>query len=243
MYYVYEWFIVETGEIIYVGKGTRNRYKVRKHNRFFDDMINRFECSSRIIKTFETEKEAFDYEFERVLELKMQGQCVCNLQSGGFGGSTGWWNDERKQWYSEHNAMKDQAQRKRMSENNPMKNKDIAIRVGEKHKRKVCVGDKIYDGLQNASDAYNVSPQLFLYWLDRGYTNKKEQCYYFGTTPKELKILDHGSTVKRSIMVDGIKYNSIREAARIIDCNGSYLSKALRKNKPIKGHICSYCDE
>ena len=29
MYYVYEFFIVETGEIIYVGKGTGLRYKMR----------------------------------------------------------------------------------------------------------------------------------------------------------------------------------------------------------------------
>lgn len=27
MFYVYEWYIVETGEIFYVGKGCKNRYK------------------------------------------------------------------------------------------------------------------------------------------------------------------------------------------------------------------------
>ena len=32
MYYVYEWYNVDTGEILYVGKGTGNRYKV-KHGR------------------------------------------------------------------------------------------------------------------------------------------------------------------------------------------------------------------
>lgn len=53
MYYVYEWFIVETGEVIYVGKGTGRRYKVRKHNRLFNEMIRRFECDSRIVKEFE----------------------------------------------------------------------------------------------------------------------------------------------------------------------------------------------
>lgn len=26
-YYVYEWYIVETGEVFYLGKGCRNRYK------------------------------------------------------------------------------------------------------------------------------------------------------------------------------------------------------------------------
>ena len=40
MYYVYEWYVKETGEIFYVGKGTKNRYKVKKHNRFFNDFIN-----------------------------------------------------------------------------------------------------------------------------------------------------------------------------------------------------------
>lgn len=242
MYYVYEWFIVETGEIIYVGKGTRNRYKVRKHNRFFNDMIKRFECSSRIIKTFETEKEAFDYEFERVLELKIQGQCVCNIHSGGYGGTTECWSNERRQKYSECNVMRDQRQRERMSNNNPMKDQSVAKRVGEKHKKKICVDDRIYDGLQDVSVAYNVSPQLFLYWLERGYTNKKEQCYYLGTSPKELLVLKHGNTVKRAIMIDGIRYESIREAAKAIDCNCSYLSKALRKNKPIKGHSCCYSE-
>lgn len=36
MFYVYEWFIKETNEVIYVGKGKGKRYKVRKHNRLFD---------------------------------------------------------------------------------------------------------------------------------------------------------------------------------------------------------------
>lgn len=34
MYYVYEWFVIETDEIFYVGKGTGRRFKVRKHNKF-----------------------------------------------------------------------------------------------------------------------------------------------------------------------------------------------------------------
>ena len=55
MFYVYEWYVVESGEIFYVGKGTRNRYKVRKHNKFFNDFITRYNCDSRIIKEFKTE--------------------------------------------------------------------------------------------------------------------------------------------------------------------------------------------
>ena len=29
MFYVYEWFNVNSGVVIYVGKGTKRRYKVR----------------------------------------------------------------------------------------------------------------------------------------------------------------------------------------------------------------------
>ena len=240
MYYVYEWYIEETGEIIYVGKGTRNRYKARKHNNFFNDMITRFRCSSRIVREFETEEEAFNYEYDRINEFKAKGQCVCNLANGGYGGNTKWWTDERRQWYSEHNAMKSEIQRKRMSVNNPMKNRDVVARVVEKKKRKVCVENRTYDSLLEVSKAYNVSPQLFLYWIERGYTNRQERCFYYGETPTEIKILGHGNTAKIMVLVDGIRYNSIREAAAAIGCNGSYLSKALRKNKPVKGHTCSY---
>ena len=55
-FYVYEWFIIETKEIFYVGKGCRNRYKVRKHNKLFNSILENNNCASRIIMYFETEK-------------------------------------------------------------------------------------------------------------------------------------------------------------------------------------------
>ena len=88
MYYVYEWFIVDTNEVIYVGKGSNKRYKVRKHNRFFNDMIKKYKCESRIIKRFKNEEDAFNYEYKRINELREIGQCVCNIYDGGFGGTT-----------------------------------------------------------------------------------------------------------------------------------------------------------
>ena len=139
MFYVYEWFIIETGEIIYVGKGCNRRYKVTKHNKFFNDMIKRYKCESRIIKTFDIEKEAFDYEFQRILELKNIGQCVCNIYNGGFGGTTNWWTDELQEKYSKNNIMKTNKYRERMKINNPMSNPDIAEKTNGKKRRKVII--------------------------------------------------------------------------------------------------------
>ena len=59
MFYVYEWYIVDTGEIIYVGKGFRNRYKCRKHNRIFAEFLKRYNCESRIVKYFEKEEDGY----------------------------------------------------------------------------------------------------------------------------------------------------------------------------------------
>jgi hypothetical protein len=106
MFYVYEWYIENNNEIFYVGKGSKNRYKVRKHNKFFNDFIKRFKCNSRIIKTFENEEDAFRYEFERITELKTIGQCVCNIHGGGFGGTVDSWTEEKRERYSKYNVMK-----------------------------------------------------------------------------------------------------------------------------------------
>lgn len=241
MFYVYEWYVKETGEIIYVGKGTRNRYKVRKHNRMFDDYIRRIDCESRIVKTFDDEKAAFNYESERMSELKSQGQCVCNINKGGKGGSVSWWDDELRERYSKNNVMKSAEQRKRMSENNPMKNHDVAKKVGEKHRRKICVEDRVYDGLFAVADAYNVSQQNFLYWLERGYTNDHERCYYYGEKPKDFIIRNHSCNKERKpVIIDGVFYESTKKASIAVGGTSSALSKSLRNGKTFKGHECHY---
>ena len=126
MYYVYEWYVKKTNEIIYVGKGVNNRYKVKKHNKFFNDFITRNECESRIIEYFDDEKEAFLYEAERIEELQKIGMCKCNIYGGGTGGTTNWWTEERKIEYSKNNVMKSEKQRNRMKNNNPMFDKELS---------------------------------------------------------------------------------------------------------------------
>ena len=131
MFYVYEWYNVDTNEIFYVGKGCRERYKQTiKRNKLFQEYYKNNNCNSRIIKYFEKEEDAFKYENERILELKEIGQCFCNLDNGGKGGVNFIWTDEMKEYQPKYNPMKDEKQKERMSKNNPMKNPDIAKRVG-----------------------------------------------------------------------------------------------------------------
>lgn len=178
MYYVYEWFVKETNEVIYVGKGTGRRYLVRKHNKFFNDFIKRVECDSRIIKEFKLEQDAFAFEYERVNQLKDIGQCVCNIYEGGRGGVTEWWTDELRVKYSKQNVMKSKKQRKRMSVNNPMKNPKVASRVAAKKSRAVIIDGKEYPSVKIAAQEIGVIPETIRKWCVRGMNFNNQICAY-----------------------------------------------------------------
>lgn len=152
MFYVYEWFIKDTNEVIYVGKGSNNRYKVRKHNLMFNEFLKRFNCDSRIVKYYDDEESAFQGESDRIAELKAIGQCVCNINTGGRGGLSETWTPERRRKHSKNNIMKSQEQRDRMSKQNPMKNPEVAMRVGKKHRKAVIVDGHYFDSVTSAAE-------------------------------------------------------------------------------------------
>lgn len=243
MFYVYEWFIVKTGEIIYVGKGCRRRYKVTKHNKFFNEMIKRFECDSRIVKTFQNEKDAFLFEYERIKELKEKNQCVCNIYDGGCGGTTEWWTEDKKQWYSEHNVMKNEAQRKRMSANNPMKIKEIAKKTGLAKQRRVIINGIEYSGLIDASEKLNVASHTILLWCKRGYNTIGSPCRYADEQQKNYpisKITHPFAKSNKPVIIDGIRFETVKDGAKYIGVWSESLTRAIKHNRLCKGHICKY---
>ena len=89
-FYVYEWFIVSTNEIFYVGKGTCKRKKeIHNRNEYFKSVYNKYECDVRIIYDNLTNEESCQKEIERIAELKAINQAKCNFTNGGTGWSTG----------------------------------------------------------------------------------------------------------------------------------------------------------
>ena len=193
MFYVYEWYIIDTGEIIYVGKGSKRRYLVRKHNVFFNDMIRRFDCKSRIIKTFDTEREAFEYEFVRVRELKTVGQCVCNIYNGGFGGTVECWTEEMRQRYSDYNVMKSQSQRERMSKDNPMKRHEIAAHTNSQKRIPVIIDGVEYISIADAGQKLSVSTDTIRRWCQKGINPKNQKCSFKDKQSKHNKRYKHGN--------------------------------------------------
>lgn len=191
MFYVYEWFIKDSSVVFYVGKGCRDRYKVLKHNKAFNLFLKLFDCESRIVKTFENETDAFEYEYERVKELKKIGQCQCNIYDGGFGGNTEWWTDDLRRRYSEKNIMKSKAQRLRMKTNNPMKNKDIAEKTNGQKRRKVTIGNTTYKSFKEAEETLGISYSNIITWGKHGKTPSGETCLI--EPQKQYRVNAHGN--------------------------------------------------
>ena len=241
-FYVYEWFIVETNEIFYVGKGCRNRYKVKKHNNVFNYILKHNKCESRIIKFFDEEKDAFEYEYFRVKELKQKGQCKANIYQGGLGGTISWWDEKNKEKYSKYNVMKSEEQRKRMSESNPMKNIEVKKKVIEKNSKKIIIGDKIYNSIKEASLEYQVYDTAIQYWLKRGYSKDLKECYYLGEKPKEIVFKNHITNTK-PVIVDDIYFSTVKEASKYINVSEESLIRAMKKNRNCKGHTCKYANQ
>lgn len=240
MYYVYEWYIKETNEIIYVGKGCRNRYKVRKHNKLFNEMIKRFDCESRIIKYFDNEKDAFNYEFERVNELWELGQCCCNIYKGGLGGTTKWWTEEKKKWYSDHNVMKNEQQRKRMSENNPMKNKNIALKVNQQKCKAIIINNKEYNSVIDACKKYNVSYPTIKTWCEKGINPFGEQCRYKNKEQVIFTGKRYNKGICKSMTYNGKHYESPLDLAEELNISKFIIYRWCKKGFDDNGNPCRY---
>lgn len=240
MFYVYEWYNVNTEEIFYVGKGCGNRYKqVSKRNQKFKDYYENNECAVRIIQYFEDEQEALQYEYQHITKLKQTNQCFCNIDEGGHGGLSFVWTDEMRQYKSEFNPMKTEEQRQRMSENNPMHNPIIANQVVNKKSKTVCYQGEEYSCKELAEKTgYQVS--TIWKWCQRGYDTNGIPCYYKGQKIETTK----KTTCSKAILIDGRYFPSLRAAGDFLGVKDtSPLCKALKTNKTYKGHKCEYANQ
>jgi hypothetical protein len=90
-YYVYVWYIKDTNEVFYVGKGKGKRYKeLSSRNKFFIDMYESHDCDVKKIYENLTESEAFQKEKETVKWYRENTAFRLTNQTDGGEGSSGW---------------------------------------------------------------------------------------------------------------------------------------------------------
>lgn len=79
-YYVYEWYIKDSGEIFYIGKGKGKRVSNKRKNYFFNQIVNNFDCAYRIVKEELTEYEALVHEEKLMQKRYKEGYILANIQ-------------------------------------------------------------------------------------------------------------------------------------------------------------------
>lgn len=83
-YYVYAWYVKETNHVFYIGKGTGNRYRVKKRdNPYFMHTINKYDCGSRILYDNLDEETAFKLEKEAISRFRTYRGGLTNVADGG----------------------------------------------------------------------------------------------------------------------------------------------------------------
>lgn len=244
MYYVYEFYIIETGEIIYVGKGRGNRYKVKhSRNRLLTDALKKQNCDSRIVKQFENENDAFKFEYDYINLLKEKGQCTCNIHSGGAGGSGEYWTDELREEYSKNNVMKLPEQRKRMREHNPMSNPEIAEKTNGQKRKRVIIGSKEYASIKDAKRELNTSYESIILWCKKGINAKGEKCYFKGQIPVEFKDKRYNKGSCKSLTYLGKHYECPLDLAEELGYSATTIYSWLKRGFNTDGIPCRYDDD
>lgn len=90
IYYVYEWYNIDTGEVFYVGKGKDYRYKNISHrNILFKNYYNTHNCNVRIIFNNLSEEDAFKKEIETIKYYKENTNYKLTNRTNGGEGSSG----------------------------------------------------------------------------------------------------------------------------------------------------------
>ena len=98
IFYVYEWFIVKTDEVFYVGKGCGNRKGIiSKRNKFFLSIYSHHDCDVRIIESDLYEDDAFQLEESTIRWYREHTTYrLTNMTDGGDGTKGSYYTRERK---------------------------------------------------------------------------------------------------------------------------------------------------
>ncbi len=99
-YYVYEWFVTNTNEVFYVGKGRSGRYKDKSRDELFKTIQEKLSIDTRIVYSNLSEEESLDKESELAIQRFFEGNTLINRITP-FSIPNIYWLVEKRLGYSE----------------------------------------------------------------------------------------------------------------------------------------------
>ena len=257
-FYVYEWYITNTDEVFYVGKGTGNRFKqTNGRNYFFQCMYKSHECNVRKIYENLTEKEAFEKEIETIKYYRENTNYRLTNQTDGGEGSSGWKpSDEFKQKQSEIHKQQweDESFRVRMllirqDENGVYKSDEFRNKISKIVKGSNNPNYQNYWSDEQKEYLRQKQKNNPLYKDERNPNAKKIICVETGEVFDCIKFAKEKYSIKSDASITVALKNPIRTAGRVHWVNYSddfldnnyrfnYLVSVLKKSDTSKSLIC-----
>lgn len=252
-YYVYEWFIKDTKEVFYVGKGCRERWRTKKReNKFFMNMLRTHECDVRKVKENLTEQEAFDLEIKLISYYRENTNFrLTNIQDGGENPPT---------FYGEESPAKRPEVRKKIGmsnhnryEENPELRKEVSQRIKafcDSDEGKVIVSRRSKKNMSNPEVRYKISESNKAY-----YTTEKrrirsvmmKKIYSSSEVRNQVTGVNNGASRKvAQYDLDGniiSEFGTMKEAGEKTGICFKNISKAVRGHrKTAGGYIWKFAD-
>ena len=226
MFYVYKWFIKETNEVFYIGKGINNRYKdLRRRNNYFNNIYKKYNCDVRIVKYFDKEEDAFEYEKTLINYYKQKNQAKANFHIGGSGGNT---LKHMPEDLKEKYIQKMRKINKKRCNNYDFKN-NTSTRMKQLY--------------SNPEEREKQSKLLKEVWKNEELKNKHSEIIKKSYTPELRKIRSEKAKKKLKMILNEeiIIFNSRKEFLEYIKINynltlSNYTIAYLLKGNPYKGH-------
>ena len=154
------------------------------------------------------------------------------------------WTEEMKKYKSEYNPMKDEKQRERMKTNNPMKNKDVALRVGSTKRKPVIIGNKRFSSLREASDTTGAAFDTIKKWCELGVNSSGEFCRF--ESEEQVYPSDgfrYFKPVGKEMTYQGETFENVIVASKKLHISKCTLYRWLRNGFDDFGNKCRYTSD
>lgn len=257
-FYVYEWYIIDTNEVFYVGKGTGKRFRTTSgRNKFFQCMYKSHKCDVRKIYENLSEKEAFEKEKEIIKYYKQNTDYRLTNQTDGGEGTSGWIASKEfrdKQSKIHKLQWQDENYRKKMidirnAENSSYKSKEFREKIS-----KLVQGENNpnYNNYwtEEQKNKLRIKQQNNPLYKDETNPNAKRViCVETGEVFECIKFAKEKYKIKSDGSITVALKNRIRTAGKMHwveysdkflnkDYRFNYLIKILKENSSIKPLIC-----
>lgn len=241
-YYVYEWFIVESQEVFYVGKGCKYRYKTTKReNRYFMHMLSTHNCDVRKIADNLTEQEALDLERERIAYYRaLPNSRLTNVQDGGDNPPTFYGEESPSKRPDVRQKMSISAKQRYLEHPDARQNlsyqlqrfyrSDKGRQVASQRSKAVMSDPVIREKIKNSNVAYWASPDA---------RARKSEIMKTAYSSEEVRQHVRGANngASRRVMQCDVDGNLICEYATLMEADAATGVSYKNISKAVRGHI------